>query len=58
MILIDDKSKDNTINIINRIKNEDNRIKLIRNTKNRGILYSRSIGVLNAKGKYLMMICF
>ena len=56
VILIDDKSKDNTINIINRIKNEDNRIKLIRNTKNRGILYSRSIGVLNAKGKYLFTL--
>ena len=56
VILIDDKSKDNTINIINKIKNEDNRIKLMRNSKNMGILYSRSIGVLNAKGKYLFTL--
>ena len=53
IILIDDFSTDNTINVVEKIKNEDNRIKLIKNQKNIGVLYSRSIGVLKSKGKYL-----
>ena len=35
---------------------EDKRIELIYNKKRMGILYSRSIGVLNAKGKYVMTL--
>ena len=35
---------------------EDKRIKLIKNKKNKGTLYSRSIGALKAKGKYIMTI--
>ena len=39
--------------IIKNIKKTDKRIKLINNKKNMGTLYSRSIGVLQAKGKYI-----
>ena len=53
IILIDDDSKDNTTILVEKIINEDNRIKLIKNKKNMGILYSRSIGILSSKGKYL-----
>ena len=53
IILIDDKPMDNTLNLINIIQKEDQRIKIIRNQKNMGILYTRSIGVLMSKGKYL-----
>ena len=35
---------------------EDPRIKLIKNDKNRKLLYSKSIGALNAKGKYIMQL--
>ena len=56
ILLIDDKSSDNTINLIEKIQNEDNRIKLFKNQKNMGILYSRSIGVLLSKGKYLFTL--
>lgn len=56
IILIEDYSKDNTLSIIEKIKKEDKRIRIIRNKKNMGVLYSRSIGVLNAKGKYLFTI--
>ena len=52
IILINDKSSDNTSIIVNDIMNKDNRIKIINNKKNMGILYSRSIGVLNSIGKY------
>lgn len=56
IILIDDNSKDNTINLVEKIKSEDNRIKILKNQKNKGILYSRSIGVLSSKGKYLFTL--
>ena len=50
--MINDKSSDNTSIVVNDIMYKDNRIKIINNKKNMGILYSRSIGVLNAIGKY------
>ena len=56
ILLVDDKSTDDTLNLVRNIQNEDNRIKIIKNIKNMGILYSRSIGVLSAKGKYLFTL--
>ena len=47
IILINDHSLDNTSKIVNDIKENDHRIKLINNKKNMGTLYSRSIGALN-----------
>ena len=54
IIVIDDVSTDNSTKIINELMLEDKRIKLIKNKKNHGTLYSRCIGALNAKGKYIM----
>ena len=56
IILINDNSQDNTSKIINEIKIKDNRIKVINNKKNMGILYSRSIGALNAMGEYILCL--
>ena len=56
IILVDDVSPDNSVEIINQLILEDKRIRLIKNKKNKGILYSRSIGALNAKGKYIMAL--
>ena len=56
IILIDDASTDNSTDIIKQLMIDDKRIKIIINKKNRGILYSRSIGVQNAKGKYIMTL--
>ena len=53
IILINDLSKDNTLQLIKEIQKDDNRIKVITNKKNMGTLYSRSIGVLQSKGKYI-----
>ena len=53
IILINDYSKDNTSEIINELKEKDSRIKIINNQNNMGILYSRSIGVLSSKEKYI-----
>ena len=55
IILVNDYSNDNkTIKIIEELREEDPRIILINNNKNMGILYSRSIGVLQSKGEYIM----
>ena len=53
IILINDFSKDDTLSVLEKIQKEDSRIKIIKNKKNMGILYSRSIGALSAKGKYI-----
>ena len=53
IILVNDFSNDETLSIIEQLEKEDQRIKVINNKKNMGILYSRSIGALGAKGKYL-----
>jgi glycosyltransferase involved in cell wall biosynthesis len=52
--IIDDNSLDNSFKIIEKYNCDDKRIKIIRNKKNRGALYSRSIGVLNSKSKYVI----
>ena len=54
IILINDNSKDNTSEIIKQLAKEDNRIKILNNLKNMATLYSRNIGILNSKGKYIM----
>ena len=53
IILVNDNSKDNSIKIIQNMQKEDKRIKIINNKKNMGTLYSRCIGVLKSKGKYI-----
>ena len=54
IILIDDYSNDNTLITIEKYIKEDKRIKLIKNNKQRKILYSKSIASLNANGKYII----
>ena len=53
IILVNDFSPDNTSSVIQNLKNEDPRIKIINNKKNMGILYSRSIGVILSNGDYI-----
>ena len=53
IILINDFSKDSTYKIVKKKERKDHRIKIINNNRNMGTLYSRCIGVLIAKGKYI-----
>ena len=39
-LAVDDNSKDNTLQILQKLKNQDNRIKIIKIKQNRGTLYS------------------
>ena len=54
IIIIDDNSSDDSIKIVQKYMEEDKRIKLIENKNNRQILFSKSIGALNSKGKYII----
>lgn len=56
IIFVDDCSEDNSIKIINNFMENDLRIKLIKNKKNKGSLYSRSIGVFNSRGDYIIFV--
>ena len=56
ILLIDDFSSDNSIEIIENIQKKDPRIKLIKNQEQKGTLYSRSIGALNSKGEFIMSL--
>ena len=54
IILVNDFSIDNTTNILEELSKEDSRIKIINNKKNMGTLYTRCVGSLAAKGKYII----
>ena len=56
IMIVDDFSTDNTLNILKLLEKEDSRIKIIKNFRNRGTLYSRSIGALYAKSNYIMTL--
>ena len=56
IILVDDFSIDKSINIINDFQNYDKRIKLIKNKKNMGSLYTRYNGAIHAKGDYIIFV--
>lgn len=53
IVIVNDFSTDNTSKIIEEIMKEDKRIKLLNNKKNMGLLYTRCIGTLTAKGNYI-----
>ena len=56
IIVVDDGSMDNTVKVIKDLMEEDRRIKLLSNEINRGTLFTKSKGVLNAKGEYVMTL--
>ena len=56
IIFVDDFSKDNTYKNILRAQKLDPRIKIIKNKKNMGIMYSRMFGALESKGEYVTFL--
>ncbi len=56
MIIVDDKSTDNTVEIINNYVKKDNRIKLIESADNYGPAYTRNIGIKYSKGAYIAFL--
>lgn len=56
LIIVDDDSKDNTLEVIKKYMREDNRIKCISLKKNYGAAHARNIAIENSKGKYLAFL--
>ena len=56
IIIIDDYSEDGSVKLIKELMSEDPRIVFLQNDKNRGALYTKLKGILNAKGKYAMLL--
>lgn len=56
IICIDDKSTDNTLNILNEYASKDPRIKVYQKEENKGIGDSRNLSLTLAKGKYIFFL--
>ena len=56
IIIVDDCSSDNSIYLIKELMKKDTRIVLYQNEINKGKLYSKTFGILKAKGKYVMIL--
>ena len=54
IVAVNDCSNDNSLKILKKLAMKDSRIKIINNKKNRGLLFSRAMGIINSSGKYLM----
>lgn len=53
IIIVEDGSQDNTLKILQKFKNKDNRIKLVEHSKNYGLIKSLNDGLTFATGKYI-----
>ena len=53
LLIIDDESPDNTVNIVKKF--QDSRIRII-HQKNRGLAGARNTGIRNAKGDYIALL--
>lgn len=56
IIIVEEHSNDNSIKYIENAQKNDPRIILIKNNKNMGDLYSKLIGILHSKGKYILFL--
>ena len=56
IICIDDCSPDNSLQIMEKLAEEDKRIRIIRNATNLGAAFSRNKGIQNAQGEYLLIL--
>jgi hypothetical protein len=56
IIIVDDYSKDNSVNLIKELMIKDPRIILYQNEENKGNLYTKIRGILHCKAKYLLIL--
>lgn len=55
IIAVNDGSKDNTLNILNRLKLKEPRLKVL-NYENHGLSFARNRGIEQAQGQYIMFV--
>ena len=56
IVIVDDMSEDNTVNIVKELMKIDPRIQLYINEDNKGTIYTKTKGVLKSTGKYVMIL--
>lgn len=56
LLVIDDFSQDQTVQIVEKYLDMDDRIRLIRHEKNQGVSEARNRGIQEAKGEYLWFV--
>ena len=56
IIIVNDGSNDDCLFYLEELQEKDERIKIMSNKMTTGILYSRSVGALSAKGKYIFTL--
>ena len=56
LLIVDDCSSDNSLEILKRFEQNDNRIKVYVNETNKGAAYSRNLALREAKGKWIAFL--
>lgn len=56
LIIIDDGSKDNTVEVINKFQQKDNRIIYLKHDKNKGGSAARNTGIKASRGEYIAFL--
>ena len=56
LFIIDNLSKDNSIGILNTFKNKHNNINIFFLSKNKGVAFSRNLGIRLSKSKYISFL--
>jgi glycosyltransferase involved in cell wall biosynthesis len=56
IICVDDCSTDNSLKILEEYAAKDNRMKIISNTVNQGVSFSRNAGIKNSQGEYIAFV--
>ena len=56
IVMVDDCSQDNSVNLIKELMKTEPRIVLYKNKENKGALYTKSKGVMHSRGKYVMIL--
>ena len=56
ILIINDKSTDNSDTIIKKFENKDNRIRVINNNTNLGLARSRNLAIKEAKGEFIFFL--
>lgn len=56
LLIVDDCSKDDSLQLIKRKAQSDSRIRVISLEKNAGVANARNVGIREAKGKYIALL--
>ncbi len=56
LIIIDDCSSDSSLKVAENLADSNNRIRIIKNPKNKGVAETRNNGIREAKGKYIALL--